>query len=53
MKNYSKDLKKEESVIMEKGLPIFNPAIPGIISIIFAIATGVVAAKWLDIILNL
>lgn len=37
----------------EKKLPVFHPAIPGVISIIFAIVTGLIAAKWLDAIMNL
>lgn len=38
---------------MENKLPIFHPAIPGVISIILAIVTGLVAAKWLSVILSL
>lgn len=38
---------------MEKKLPKFHPGIPAIISIIFALITGIVCAKWLNMIMNL
>lgn len=37
----------------DKKLPLFHPAIPGVISIIFAIVSGIIAAKWLDYLMNL
>jgi hypothetical protein len=37
----------------DKKLPVFHPCIPAVISIIFAILTAVVSAKWLDVLMKL